>query len=91
MISKWFLVLAVGIVEWLAGVFGVWDPPRILIDMSDGVADLLPQFASLGVWVDWAVIGACVAASVATWGIVLLIKLIRAVAAHIPAFGGAGD
>lgn len=91
MISEWFLQLAVGFATWLAGVFGPWTPPAELVDMADGAQQLVTAFASLGVWVPWGVIAACVAASVATWAIVVGIKLVRALAAHIPGFGGAGD
>lgn len=91
MISEFFLTLAAGFVDWLAGLFGTWDPPAQLVDMAGSVAGLVGQFASLGIWVDWGVLAACVAASVATWAIVVGIKVVRAVAAHIPAFGGAGD
>lgn len=91
MISEWFLNLAAGFVGWLAGLFGVWEPPQVLLDMADTVSLVVSMFADFGVWVDWVVLGACVLASVATWGIVLVIKVIRAIAAHVPAFGGSGD
>lgn len=91
MISEFFLGLAQQFVTWLAGLFGTWTPPQQLTDMATGVSDLVTTFASLGVWVDWGVLGGCVTAAVAAWGIVLGIKVVRAVAAHIPAIGGAGD
>lgn len=91
MISEFFLTLAAGFVSWLGSLFGEWEPPPELVDMATGANDLVMQFASLGVWVDWGVIAGCVAASVATWAIVLGIKVLRALAAHIPVIGGAGD
>lgn len=91
MISEWFLGLALGAVGWLAGLFGEWEPPAELTDMATQAQVLVGQFASLGVWVPWGVIAACVGASVTTWAIVLGIKTVRAAAAHIPAIGGSGD
>lgn len=91
MISEFFLNLAVGFVGWLAGLFGEWDPPAELTGMATAAQSLVTQFASLGVWVPWGVIAACVGAAVASWAIVLGIKTIRAAAAHIPGVGGSGD
>lgn len=91
MITEFFLNLAAGFVGWLAGLFGNWQPPQMLLDMADTVGFIVGMFADLGVWVDWVVLGACVAAAVASWALVLGIKMVRALAAHIPAFGGSGD
>ncbi len=91
MISEWFLNLAAGFVGWLAGLFGEWTPPAELTDMAGSAGYLMGQFASLGVWVNWPVVIGCVTASVGVWAVVVGIKLVRAVAAHIPLFGGAGD
>lgn len=91
MISEFFLTLAANFVSWLASLFGEWTPPAELADMSTQASYLVTQFASLGIWVNWPVMGACAAAAVATWGIVLGIKVVRALAAHVPVFGGSGD
>lgn len=91
MISEFFLTLAAGFVSWLAGLFGEWQPPAELQDMADSAGYLVTQFASLGVWVNWPVLIGCVAASVGVWAVVVGIKLIRAVVAHFPMIGGAGD
>ncbi|KRA23520.1 hypothetical protein ASD65_03100 [Microbacterium sp. Root61] len=91
MISEWFLGLAVGFVQWLAGVFGEWTPPPELTGASSAVNGIIGSLAGMGVWVAWPVLGACVGAAITAWAIVVGIKLVRAVIAHIPAFGGAGD
>jgi hypothetical protein len=90
-ISEWFMNMAAGFVEWLASLFGEWEPPTQLTDMADSAGYLVGQFASLGVWVNWPVLIGCVAASVAVWTVVVGIKLLRAVVAHLPEWGGAGD
>lgn len=91
MITEFFIGLAAWVVGWIAGLFGEWTPPAELTQATSGLNDLMGTFASLGVWVSWPVLGACIAAAVGVWAAVLIVKLIRAVLAHIPAFGGSGD
>ncbi|BDZ38074.1 hypothetical protein [Microbacterium suwonense] len=91
MISEFFVNLAAGFVGWLAGLFGEWTPPDALTDMASSANDLVVEFASLGVWVDWGVLSGCVAAALASWAVVLVVKVVRALAAHVPVIGGAGD
>lgn len=91
MITEWLISLSVGFVEWIASMLGPWEPPQELLDMVDGVTGILATFSSLGVWVNWVVLGGCVTVAVGVWVAVVGIKLIRAVLAHIPLFGGAGD
>lgn len=75
----------------LADLFGEWEPPDELVNASDGARGLMSNMAGMGAWVEWTVLAACVAVQVAIWGSVVGIKLVRAVVAHIPGFGGAGD
>lgn len=91
MISEFFFGLATFFVDWLADMFGEWSPPPEFTQARDSVQDLLSGFSSVGVWVNWTVLAACVAVSVLSWGSVFLIKFIRAVVAHVPVFGGSGD
>lgn len=80
-----------GFVGMLGDTFGPWEPPAQLTDGAAGVNDVLQSFTGMGVWVEWPVLAGCVAVQVGVWLSVLLIKLARAIAAHVPAFGGAGD
>ncbi|WP_137878070.1 hypothetical protein [Microbacterium sp. 4NA327F11] len=91
MITEWFGSLVVQFLDWLATVFGPWTPPTELTDAVSAVNGLIASFSSVGVWVDWTVLGSCVVASIGVWVVVVGIKIVRAVVAHIPAFGGAGD
>lgn len=91
MISEFFVTLFGSVVGWIADLLGPWNPPPELLDASKSVNGLIHSFAGMGAWVNWTVLGACVAAAVGTWLVVVGIKLVRAVLAHIPAFGGAGD
>lgn len=91
MISEWFLSMASGFVTFIAGLFGEWTPPTQLTDATGALQAVMGTFVGLGVWVDWGVLGACVTASLAAWAVVVGIKLIRALLAHVPQIGGAGD
>ena len=70
MISEFFVNLAVGFVQWLAGLFGTWTPPTQLTQMATSANGLVATFSSLGVWVDWGVLGGCVTAAIATYNMV---------------------
>lgn len=91
MIVEWLVGLATSVAGWIADLFGEWTPPPELTGMVDGVRDFLAGMVGLGVWINWPVLAGCVAVAVTAWSSVLVIKLARAVAAHIPLFGGAGD
>lgn len=91
MIVEWFLGLVAFVLGWFAELFGTWTPPPELTEATTRVGTLLGEFSSLGTWIDWTVLGACVLTQIVTWGIVLGVKLIRAVGAHLPWFGGSGD
>ena len=90
MITQVFLNLAKSFLIWLAGCFGSTDL-SVLQSVKASITSFSAQVASFGSWVDWAVLGACITAVTGTWVVSTVIKLIRAVVAHIPAFGGAGD
>lgn len=91
MIVEFFLGIAQWFVEWIASLFGEWTPPAELLDATSGVSAVLGGIAGMGVWIEWTVLGACVAVQVGVWAVVLGIKLVRALLAHVPLFGGAGD
>lgn len=84
-----------GFVAWFIGLIGSafpdWEPPVELTQISGMVADLMGRFGGLSAWVEWPVLTGCIAVSLATWAAVAGLKLIRAIAAHVPALGGSGD
>lgn len=90
MISEFFMGLATNFVVWLAGLFGSWTPPEQLLNAVDAVDGFLSGVSGVGVWVDWAVLSACLVASSTTFGIVLSVRVILRLASHVPLFGGAG-
>ena len=54
------------------------------------IEGLVSQFASIGVWIDWAAIGLACGLAISVGLVCLTIKAVRALLAHIPQFGGAG-
>jgi hypothetical protein len=90
MITQVFINLAKSFLIWLAGLFGSADL-SVLQSVKASVTSFSAQVASFGSWVDWAVLGACITGVTGTWVVASVIKLVRAVVAHIPQFGGAGD
>lgn len=91
MIVEKLLDLVGWIVGAVADLFGPWTPPDELVDASKSINGLLTNMAGLGAWMNWGVLAGCVATATAAWGVVVGIKLVRAIAAHIPFLGGAGD
>lgn len=89
------------IVEWLAGMFyeiqvwfvdlqPAWEPPAFFLDLDSNVSSFFDNFDGLGVWADWAYLALLVGLVLATWVVVLLIKVARAVASYLlPGWGSA--
>lgn len=76
--------------NWVASWFPTDDAPSWLAGADDTVNGVLDNLNGVGVWADWVYILVVVGSVVGIWVIGLLVKLARAVAAHIPQFGGAG-
>lgn len=90
MIVEWLISLGATVSNWFASLFPVWDVPEFLVDFDATLNDVLGNLSGVGAWVDWLYILLIVTAVMAVWGIALLIKVARAVAAHVPFVGGAG-
>lgn len=90
MITQFFINIAANILVWIAGLF-----PRVdTSNLWGGWHDFVVSFdiaRSLGVWIPWSAMFACVTASVTSYGVLVVVKMIRASAAHLPAVGGSGD
>lgn len=90
MIAEWFLNLAVTVNNYLAGLFPDWDVPDFFTDFDATVNSLLASLSGVAVWADWAFILTVVSAVVIVWAFAFLVKLARAVLAHVPFVGGSG-
>lgn len=89
MIVEWWIGVVSSFVDWVASLFPTWSAPDL--DPSSGIGQVVSAGASLGNWVPWTVLLFCVGVVVAAWLVTLGIKIVRALIAHVPEFGGAGD
>ena len=90
MITDYFLQLAAQFIAWIATLWPDFEVPQWMLDARPSLITLMESFNGLGAWVDWDVLGICIAAVASVYGIALLIRVIRAAVAHIPQFGGGG-
>lgn len=90
MIVEWFLGLIETVVEWFFSLFDGFEIPSAISSPDSAFGELLGNVHGLGVWVPWGVIAAVVGAVLLTWITMFVIKLVKQVLAHVPAFGGAG-
>lgn len=91
MIAEWIASFGMDIAIFIAGLFPEWDIPGWVIDSRGQLVSMIEAQAGLGVWIDWGVLGLCITATVTTYSIAIVIKLVRAAAGHIPQIGGKGD
>lgn len=91
MIAEFFASLGMDIAIWVTTLFPEWEIPSWVTDSRGQLVGMIEAHNGLGVWVDWVVLGLCITATATTYGVVLVIKLVRAVIGHIPQVGGKGD
>lgn len=91
MIAEFFSDLGMNIAIWITTLFPEWEIPEWVHDSRGTLLGLLQTHSGLGVWVDWGVLGLCITATATTYGVMLLVKLIRAALGHVPQVGGKGD
>ena len=88
MIVKWFLAALLGVVNWVAGLFPVIQPPEWLSSSDSKVNDMLDQVGSFGAWLPLQTILAVSASIFACLAIGLAIKVARIVASYATLGGG---
>lgn len=91
MIAEFLADLAMNFAIWVAGLFPEWELPPWVHDSRSQLVDMIETYNGLGVWIDWGILGVCITATATTYAVMLGIKLVRAVIAHIPQIGGRGD
>lgn len=89
-ITEWLIVLGMEIGGFFATLFPEWEIPAWMVEHRTTLVDMLETYNGFGVWVNWPVLGLCVAAVGVAYASGLGVRLARAVAAHVPQFGGAG-
>lgn len=90
MIVEWFLDLVVTVAEWFFSLFDGFEIPDVVASPTGSIATLAGNVQAMGVWVPWAVVAGAVGASLGVWAVMFVIKLVKQILAHVPAFGGAG-
>lgn len=89
MIIEWLVTVAASISAWFASLFPTWAPGTL--DFTDAMITLAGAVAGMGVWMPLGVLAVCVGVVCVAWVVMVGIKLVRAIVAHIPGIGGAGD
>lgn len=90
MITEWLVAVVQDLLVFVANLLPSWSPGDMAAARST-LVNLVQQFADFGVWVDWTLLGVCMAAVTTAWAVAVGTKLIRALLAHLPGVGGAGD
>lgn len=90
MIVEYFLAMTGHFVTGIGGLFPDATLPDWFVNLSANLNAFFARFDGVGVWVNWAVVGPMITLTIGWWLIGLLIKLVRVVIGHIPAFGGNG-
>lgn len=91
MIIEFFLNLAHWFSDWFINLFPDWEPPAEFTNLDSTVNQLWrDNLGGLSVWIPFPLVISCAVAAIGVWATGLGIKAVRAIAAHVPAFGGSG-
>lgn len=88
MITGFLMSLASGIVSWLLSLWPSWSLPSWMTDTSSSIGSLLTQFASMGVWLNWALTVSVVGAVLAAYIFNLTVRGLRWILGLFPTMGG---
>lgn len=90
MIVEWAAQICMDLAVFFAGLFPEWEIPEFMTSGDGWLGVMAESLYGLGVWVDWGALGICLTAVGGVYVVAGLIKLARAVIAHLPMVGGAG-
>ena len=91
MITEWLMSIGVLVSNWFASLWPTdFQVPDFIVNLDTMINDILANLSGVGVWADWVFILAVVGVVLVVWLLALGVKVLRAIAAHIPFFGGAG-
>lgn len=88
MIVEWLVNLAAGLFKFIADLFPDWETPPELLDPTGLMAQVMAHTAGLGIFVDWALIGALALIPLGVWVLGLSFRALKTLISHIPFFGG---
>lgn len=89
MIVEWLIGIANNIVTWISTNLLTWQGAQPQ-NIWPGVQGWVSQFASIGVWINWAATISAIGLAIGVWLVCLGIKAVRALVSYVPEFGGAG-
>jgi hypothetical protein len=91
LIPDFFLGLAFGFTEWILSFFPqMTEAEGMIVTASNGLTSIILGASSLGIWVPWGTIAACLGITTGAYIAMFILKIIRVLAAHIPLIGGKG-
>lgn len=90
MITEWLISVGAAISDWFVSLLPTDPPPAFIQNFNSMMNSLMSNLSGVSVWVDWAFVLGVVGVVLAVWVTGFGVKFVRAVAAHIPFFGGAG-
>lgn len=90
MITEALVGVGASLVGWIVGLFPDWDPPAWMVETPVKYRGLFEGFADMGVWIDWVALGLVIGTVVTAYVAGFVVRMVRAIVAHIPQFGGGG-
>lgn len=90
MITEWLFNLVAPMLTAIGDLFPKEPIPVWFTDLSTNVNGFFAKFDGVGVWINWPVVSSIIGLVLTWWTVGFVIKLARAIAGHIPAFGGNG-
>ncbi len=90
MVTDWLIQVGMGIATWFIGLIPNVQLPDNVLHLDTTIDSLTAALGGLSPWVPWAILFAGATLSVSTWGVCLLIKLVRAAVSYVPVVGGSG-
>lgn len=90
MVIEWALGLALMVSEWITGMFPEVEIPQWFIDLDGAVNTVFATLSGLSAWVDFVLLFGVLSTTAIVWVACLIIKALRAAAAHVPLVGGSG-
>jgi len=89
-IIEWFILLGAQLWEGITSGFPAWDDSGVYITADRFLAPMTAGIAATSAWVPWGTLAVSLAVVSTLYVASFTIKLLRAIAAHIPFIGGAG-
>lgn len=90
MIVEWIMQLSAGFLDFVADWFPPLDLPEWIEHPFDGVEAIASVVVGANTWIDVAFVGGVAVVALGAYVAGFVVRLARALIAHIPAIGGGG-